>query len=157
MPLVTCARCLRPVESCATQPNDQAVRDALTALCPDPISLEQRAANDPRVPSGTHVFAAAKCSSWYTYTYTLTNADKQTATVLILTCTAVIGKGSADGRGAKPWSMPVGGLVPPAPLGFIKPTVGALELRPATANLMRPVSKPPLVTPRYDSCSSPSP
>jgi hypothetical protein len=41
---------------------------------------------------------------------TLTNADKQTTTVLILTCTAVIGKGSADGRGAKPWSTPVGGI-----------------------------------------------
>jgi hypothetical protein len=61
------------------------------------------------------------------------------------------------GMGAKPWSMPVRGLVPPAPLGFIKPTVGALELRPATANLMRPGSKPPLVTQPYDSCSSPSP
>src|ERR671915_405984 len=215
-----------------TAPSDQAVRDALAALCPDPAPLEQRlnrlfaaqipkglrkrpqrvaidlslvpyhgqphqrrqagirprlllldrgfysvavirylyrarypfimpvvrhgrAANDPRGPSGTNVFAAAKCSSWYTYT--LTNADKQTATVPILTCTAVIGKGSADGMGAKPWSMPVGGSPPTAPPGFIKPTVGALELRPATANLMRPGSKPPRVTQRYDSCSSPSP
>jgi hypothetical protein len=25
-----------------TAPSDQAVRDALTALCPDPVSLEQR-------------------------------------------------------------------------------------------------------------------
>jgi hypothetical protein len=120
-----------------------------------PVVRHGRAADDPRGPSGTNVFAVTQCSGGYTST--LTNADTQTATVLILTCTAVIGQGSADGRGAKPWSMLVGGLVPPAPLGFIKPTVGALELRPATANLMRPGSKPPLVTPRYDSCSSPSP
>jgi hypothetical protein len=46
-----------------------------------PVSLEQRATNDPRGPSGTNVFAAPKCSGWYTYT--LTNADKHTATVLI--------------------------------------------------------------------------
>src|SRR6184192_130913 len=35
-------------------------------------------------------------------------------------CTAVIGKGSADGMGAKPWSMPAGGSAPTAPPGFIK-------------------------------------
>jgi putative transposase len=46
-----------------------------------PVVRHGRAADDPRGPSGTQVFAAAKCSSWYTYT--LTNADKQTATVLI--------------------------------------------------------------------------
>jgi putative transposase len=46
-----------------------------------PVVRHGRAADDPRGPSGTNVFAAAKCSSWYTYT--LTNADKQTATVLI--------------------------------------------------------------------------
>jgi hypothetical protein len=33
---------LRPIASCATRPSDQAVRDALAALCPDPVSLEQR-------------------------------------------------------------------------------------------------------------------
>jgi putative transposase len=120
-----------------------------------PVVRRGRATDDPRGPSGTQVFAATKCSGWYTYT--LTNADKQTATVLILTCTAVIGKGSADGMGAKPWSMPVGGSVPPAPPGFIKPIVCASGLRPATVNLMRPGSKPPLVTQHCDSCSSPSP
>ena len=46
-----------------------------------PVVRHGRAADDPRGPSGTQVFAAAQCSSWYTYT--LTNADKQTATVLI--------------------------------------------------------------------------
>jgi Transposase DDE domain len=46
-----------------------------------PVVRHGRAANDPRGPSGTNVFAAAKCSGWYTYT--LTNADKQTAIVLI--------------------------------------------------------------------------
>jgi hypothetical protein len=46
-----------------------------------PVVRRGRAANDPRGPSGTQVFAAANCSGWYTYT--LTNADKQTATVLI--------------------------------------------------------------------------
>ena len=46
-----------------------------------PVVRHGRAAEDPRGPSGTQVFAAAKCSSWYTYT--LTHADKQTATVLI--------------------------------------------------------------------------
>jgi DDE family transposase len=120
-----------------------------------PVVRRGRATDDPRGPSGTQVFAATKCSGWYTYT--LTNADKQTATVLILTCTAAIGKGGADGRGANPWFMPVGGSISTAPAGFIKLTVGASELRPATVNLMRPGSKPPLVTQRYDSCSSPSP
>ena len=46
-----------------------------------PVVRHGRAANDPGGPSGTHVFAATKCSGWYTYT--LTNADKHTATVLI--------------------------------------------------------------------------
>jgi hypothetical protein len=46
-----------------------------------PVVRRGRATDDPRGPSGTQVFAAAKCSGWYTYT--LTNADKQTATVLI--------------------------------------------------------------------------
>jgi putative transposase len=46
-----------------------------------PVVRHGRAADDPRGPSGTQVFAAAQCSSWYTYT--LTHADKQTATVLI--------------------------------------------------------------------------
>jgi Transposase DDE domain len=46
-----------------------------------PVVRHGRAANDPRGPSGTNVFAATKCSGWYTYT--LTNADKHTATVLI--------------------------------------------------------------------------
>jgi len=46
-----------------------------------PVVRRGRATDDPRGPSGTQVFAATKCSGWYTYT--LTNADKQTATVLI--------------------------------------------------------------------------
>jgi hypothetical protein len=46
-----------------------------------PVVRHGRAANDPRGPSGTNIFAATKCSGWYTYT--LTNADKHTATVLI--------------------------------------------------------------------------
>jgi hypothetical protein len=54
-----------------------------------PVVRRGRAANDPRGPSVWH-------------TSTLINADKHTATVPILTCTAVTGKGSADGRGAKP-------------------------------------------------------
>jgi hypothetical protein len=46
-----------------------------------PVVRRGRAADDPRGPSGTNIFAATKCSGWYTYT--LTNADKQTATVSI--------------------------------------------------------------------------
>jgi Transposase DDE domain len=46
-----------------------------------PVVRHGRAANDLRGPSGTNVFAAAKCSGGYTST--LTNADKHTATVLI--------------------------------------------------------------------------
>jgi hypothetical protein len=46
-----------------------------------PVVRHGRAANDPRGPSGTNVFATLKCSGWYTST--LTTADKQTATVLI--------------------------------------------------------------------------
>ncbi len=46
-----------------------------------PVVRHGRAADDPRGPSGTQVFAATKCSGWYTYT--LTNADKHTATVSI--------------------------------------------------------------------------
>jgi hypothetical protein len=49
--------------------------------CIMPVVRHGRPADDPRGPSGTHVFAALKCSGWYTST--LTNADKQTATVLI--------------------------------------------------------------------------
>jgi hypothetical protein len=120
-----------------------------------PVVRHGRAADDPRGPSGTNVFAATTCSGWYTYT--LTNADKQTATVLILTRTAVIGKGSADGMGAKPCSMPVGGSAPTAPLGFIKPTVDALELRPATANCIRHPLKPAPATQRCGCYSSVSP
>jgi hypothetical protein len=119
-----------------------------------PVVRRGRAADDPRGPSGTQVFAATQRSGWHTYT--LTHADKHTATVSILTCTAATGRDNGGGRGAKPRSMPVGGLVPPAPPGFIKPTTCASGLRPAIVNLMRPVSRPPLVTPRCDSCSSPS-
>ena len=37
----------------------------------------------------------------------------------------------ARGMGAKPWSMPVGGLVPPAPPGFIKGSVENLCIIPS--------------------------
>jgi Transposase DDE domain len=46
-----------------------------------PVVRRGRAADDPRGPSGTQVFAATKCSGWHTYT--LTHADKHTATVSI--------------------------------------------------------------------------
>jgi hypothetical protein len=46
-----------------------------------PVVRRGRPADDPRGPSDIQVFAAARCSGWYTCT--LTNADKQTATMLI--------------------------------------------------------------------------
>ena len=120
-----------------------------------PVVRRGRSVDDPRGPSGTQVFAEIKCSGWHTST--LTSADKPTATVRILTCTAATGKDGVDDRGANLWCMPVGGSIPAALTGFIKPTAGASGLRPATVNSMKPGSKPPPVTPRYDSCSSPSP
>jgi hypothetical protein len=48
-----------------------------------PVVRHGRAANDPRGPSGTPIFAITKCSGWYTYP--LTTADKQTATPSALT------------------------------------------------------------------------
>src|SRR5919109_5455925 len=94
--------------------------------------------DDPRGPSGTQVFAEIKRSGWHTYT--LTNADKQTATVRILTCTAATGKDGVDARGANLWCMPVGGSVPAALAGCIKPTACASGLKPATASPMQPGS-----------------
>src|ERR671923_7410 len=41
------------------------------------------------------------------------------------------GKGGVDDRGANLWCMPVGGSVPAAPTGCIKPTACASGLRPA--------------------------
>jgi hypothetical protein len=119
-----------------------------------PVVRRGRSTDDPRGPSGTQVFAEIKRSGWHTST--LTNADKQPPPCGSA-CTAATGKGGADGMGANLWCMPVGESVSAALTGFIKPTACASGLRPATANSMRPGSKPPPVTPRYDSCSSPSP
>jgi hypothetical protein len=82
-----------------------------------PVVRRGRAADDPRGPSGTNVFAATKCSGWYTYT--LTNADKQTAPPCLFSRALPQLEGTAWAAGApSPDLCLLGGWYPQHRLGL---------------------------------------